>query len=126
MADAAADHDAAIASFLEVTGSGDPATAEHVLEAHGWALDAAVAFFLEHGAGGAAPAARPPPPAPRSDSPVIVSGGDSPPYVMVDEEEVQKRGGARAWHPPPHTNARARRQPGARPLSSLLLSLPTH
>ena len=86
MADDAATHDAAIAAICEFTGA-DAATAEHVLDAHGWALDAAVAFHLESGGAGERP------PAPRSDSPVIVSGGGSPPYVMVDEDEVRDEEG---------------------------------
>ena len=93
MADAG-DRDAAIAAFCEVTGCADPTTAEHVLDAHGWALDAAVAFQLESsgggggGGGGGGEGALPPP---RDDSPVVVSEGGSPPYVMVEEAEVRAR-----------------------------------
>lgn len=90
------DHDAAIAAFCEVTGCGDPTTAEHVLDAHGWALDAAVAFQLESGGGfggggvGAGAPRRPPPP--RDDSPVVVSEEGSPPYVLVEGDEVRDGG----------------------------------
>jgi hypothetical protein len=60
--------DAAVAQFAAVTGA-DAATAAHVLDAHSWNADAAVAFFLDGGMGGggggrggrARPAAPPPP-----------------------------------------------------------------
>jgi len=43
--------DAAVAQFAAVTGA-DAATAAHVLDAHSWNADAAVAFFLDGGMGG--------------------------------------------------------------------------
>lgn len=52
--------DAAVAQFAAVTGA-DAATAAHVLDAHSWNADAAVAFFLDGGMGGGGGAQRPRP-----------------------------------------------------------------
>ena len=41
-------HDEAIQLFQTVTGA-DPATAEHVLDAHAWNLDRGIGYFMEHG-----------------------------------------------------------------------------
>lgn len=55
MAELTEEQSGLLAAFSELTGA-DHETASHVLEAHGWDLNAGVDFFLENGS-------RPPPPA---------------------------------------------------------------
>ena len=66
-----------VAAFSELTGA-DSETASHVLEAHGWDLNAGVDFFLENGARPAVP-----PPAPLE--PEAVEDADEP--IVIDSEE---------------------------------------
>lgn len=49
----ASDRDTLLSSFLNVTGSSDPAAALELLDAHGWRLDEAVNAFLTGGRSGA-------------------------------------------------------------------------
>ena len=108
--------DAAVAQFAAVTGA-DAATAAHVLDAHSWNADAAVAFFLDGGMGGggggaaSAPAPRPPP---LRDSPEIMAvepgaaGGG-----RVEREGVEAAAGVRPRSPPRTAGPADRRGPSS-------------